>query len=376
MQSKVVFSNFEGRGYGCNPKYIAEELRRRNARRPRNKQYQLIWLVDDMDKEFPGGIEKVKNNAWNRARQLSTGAVWIDNVRKPLETRKRAKQLYIGTWHGAIGFKPVGKLRGKAFPKIAYLVSKHDSDMVDYFLSNSEWCSSMYRQAFFYEGKVLKSGSPRCDILINKNRELIGRIRKEHQIPIDSKILLYAPTFRGGNQRTAGMDVESENLSINFEKLIETLEGKFRGKWYVFIRLHPNLTKQNKQHLINTNSKRVIDVTQYDDAYELLASADAFISDYSSLAFDAASMRIPVFIYADDMQQYVEERGELLWEMSDLPFPLAGNNDELLHNISRFDIRHYEEGLEGLFESVDLLEDGRASARVADVIDDFMAGKA
>ena len=25
-KEKVVFSNFEGRGYGCNPKYIAEEI--------------------------------------------------------------------------------------------------------------------------------------------------------------------------------------------------------------------------------------------------------------------------------------------------------------------------------------------------------------
>ena len=60
----------------------------------------------------------MKNNLLNRAYQLATAGVWIDNVRKPLETRKRKKQLYVATWHGAIGFKPVGKLRGKAFPKL------------------------------------------------------------------------------------------------------------------------------------------------------------------------------------------------------------------------------------------------------------------
>lgn len=372
---KIVLSNYEGRqGYSCNPKYIAEELLKRNGSRSINKRYRLIWLVNDINKDFPSEIKKVKNNVWNRAYQLSTAAVWIDNHRKPLETQKRKSQLYIGTWHGAIGFKPVGKLRGSAFPRIAYLVSKHDSDLVDYFLSNSEWCSDMYRRAFFYDGEVLKTGSPRCDILINKKKGDYERIRKEYQIPSDSKILMFAPTFRSGNQKTV-LNASVQNSNLDFEKLIKALEEKFGGEWYVFVRLHPILAGEITDYPIGRNCRRIIDVTKRDDAYDLLAVTDLFISDYSSMAFDAAIMKIPVFIYAEDLQEYVKDRGKLLWNAEELPFQVAFNNDELLQSILSFDVENYEHKIDEFFDNVGLIEDGHASERVADIIDDFVVGK-
>ena len=40
---KLVFDNFGGRGYGDNPKYIADELL---------KQDNLLKIVEDMQKDF------------------------------------------------------------------------------------------------------------------------------------------------------------------------------------------------------------------------------------------------------------------------------------------------------------------------------------
>ena len=74
---KVVFCNIEGTvGYGCNPKYICEELCRRNAvRREKGKQpYDLVWLVDDTSLPFPPDVRVVKNTLRNRAYELSTAA--------------------------------------------------------------------------------------------------------------------------------------------------------------------------------------------------------------------------------------------------------------------------------------------------------------
>lgn len=372
---KIVFTSYEGsQGYCCNPKYIAEELLKRNCKRPSNMQYKLVWLVNDMRRDFPEEIIKKKNNVWNRAYQLSTAAIWVDNHRKPLETRKRKNQLYIGTWHGAIGFKPVGKLRGAAFPRIAYLVSKHDSEMVDYFLSNSQWCTDIYKEAFFYNGRVLKTGSPRCDILINKSNDVYKSIREEYKISADSKILIYAPTFRSGNQNTMKR-VSGEKSSLDFEKLIEALEKRFGEEWYVFIRQHPMVREKAENSEIYACSKRIIDVTRRDDAYDLLAAADAFISDYSSMAFDAAITKIPVFIYADDIDEYVKDRGKLLWNKNELPFQVACNNAQLIQEILEFDIDKYKRELDKFFSKVGLLEDGQACKRVADLIDNFAVGK-
>ena len=126
-RKKIVFCCIEGTtGYTCNPKYIAEELIRRN------ENYELVWLVNDMSKEYPKEIKKVHNNLWNRAYHLTTAHFWIDNSRKQLEVRKRKGQIYIQTWHAKLGFKPTCLDRGASFSKVAYWVSKHDSDMIDY----------------------------------------------------------------------------------------------------------------------------------------------------------------------------------------------------------------------------------------------------
>mgnify|MGYP003299689314 CR=1 FL=1 len=143
--------------------------------------YELVWLVNDMTKEFPKEIKVIKNTLWNRAYHLSTAAVWIDNSRKQLEARKRKGQIYIQTWHAKLGFKPTCLDRGASFSKIAYLVSKHDSDMIDCVLSNSKWYDDTLPTGMIYNGPTLNVGSPRCDILVRakEDREFKDKIKRD-----------------------------------------------------------------------------------------------------------------------------------------------------------------------------------------------------
>ena len=83
---------------------------------------------------------------------------------------------------------------------MAYLVSKYDSGLIDYVLSGSTWCDHMYRKGLIYRGKIIKTGTPRCDILFKDKEERYTQIRKEYNLPKETKIMLYAPTFRGGSQ--------------------------------------------------------------------------------------------------------------------------------------------------------------------------------
>lgn len=313
-KGKIVFTTFEGDGgFCCNPKYIAEELLLRQ-RRDRDEKYELIWLVNDMKREFPVGIQKVKNTFLNRAYHLATAQVWVDNSRKAYGTAKRKNQLYIQTWHAALEFKAVGMFRGKLFPRIAYLVSRYDSRLADYVLSNSEWCTQRYPKMLLYDGKILKTGSPRCDIFTTKRTELYRSIRERYGIPSDGKVVMFAPTFRGGGQK-GKRQIYSEEPTLDFEMLSNTLHEKFGGTWYIFLRLHPQLAAQMEGIPLKNQSEYMVDVSQADDMNEVLAAADVFVTDYSSSAFDAVNMRIPVFLYADDLKEYVEDRGELMWDM-------------------------------------------------------------
>lgn len=333
--------------------------------------------MNDVAKGFPEEIKVVRNTLWNRAYQLSTAHFWIDNSRKQLEARKRRGQIYIQTWHAKLGFKPTCLDRGKSFSRIAYLVSKHDSDMIDYVLSNSKWYDDTLPTGMIYDGFVLRTGSPRCDILVNDRTVVRKKVREAYHLEEDAKILMYAPTFRGGSQGTDRAIAVNQGFP-DFGRLLGALEKRFGGTWYLFLRLHPQLVARNmdrgeehggtEERHSDGRKKRIVDVSRVDDMYEILAGCDAFMTDYSSAAFDAAVMKIPVFLYADDYGAYEAERGRLLWDLRELPFPLALEDEELEGRILGFDERLYLDKLDALFRETETVEDGRAAGRVADVI--------
>ena len=365
-QQKVVMWTFEGGGgYGCSPKYIAEEILKNN--RAGKTNYKIVWLLNDIDKEFPREIKKVKNTAWSRAYQLSTAGVWISNTRNFYGARKRKKQCYIQTWHATICIKPIGKYRGDLFPKMAYLVSAYDSKLIDYVLSGSTWCDYMYREGLIYDGTIIKTGTPRCDVLFNQRDEKYQQMRREYGLPNDVKIMLYAPTFRGGSQNK-NRSVNTEETTVDFAALINALEKRFGGRWYIFLRLHPQLAAKMQGVRVRQISERLIDVSQRPDMNEIIAGADAFLTDYSSAIFESAMIELPGFIYADDLEEYVADRGDLFFDMYKLPFPVALNNDELIGNIINFDAEKYKEALSSFMDEVGIFEDGKASERVMELI--------
>lgn len=379
-KKKIVFCCIEGTtGYSCNPKYIAEEFIRQNKAFKQKERYELVWLVNDIAKKFPEEIKVVKNTLWNRAYHLTTARFWIDNSRKQLEVRKRKGQTYIQTWHAKLGFKPTCLDRGASFSRIAYLVSKHDSDMIDYVLSNSKWYDDTLPTGMIYNGPTLRAGSPRCDILVKArdNTEYKKSIKQKmvQQFGLDINLdsmsdvhfLMYAPTFRGGSQGT-NREILANQGFPDYSMLVKNMEERFGGHWIILLRLHPQLVARNLDQGVLDDvpelQGKVVSASRVDDMYEILAGCDAFMTDYSSAAFDAAVMGIPVWLYADDYREYEGERGKLLWDLRKLPFSLAENNEELACHISSFDEKKYEEELNSLFEEAEMVEDGEASKRV------------
>lgn len=365
-RKKIVFTAFEGDGgYCCNPRYIAQELLNRD------REYKLIWLVNDTCRKFPKGIKKVKNTFLNRVFHLATAKVWVDNSRKEYGTAKRRGQMYMQTWHAALEFKAVGGFREELFPRIAYLVSRYDSKLADVVLSNSEWCTKRYPKMLLYDGDILKTGSPRCDVLINDRNKAYREIRQRYGVPQNARIVMFAPTFRGGGQK-GKRKVFAEETGLDFRRLVNALEKKFGGVWYIFMRLHPQLAAKMDRMPLKDKPDNMVDVSRADDMNEVLAAADVLVTDYSSAAFDAANIMMPVFIYAEDLEEYICERGRLMWNMRKLPFPLAQTNEELEANVVKFDECQYMEKLGHFLEKCGVLEDGHASERAADVIERHM----
>ncbi len=363
---KIVMWTFEGSGgYCCNPKYVAEEILRRNKEGEGN--YKIIWLLNDMGKEFPVEIQKVKNTLWRRAYHLSTAGTWVSNTRTFYGTKKRRKQCYIQTWHSTIWIKPIGKYRGSLLPQMAYLVSKYDSQLIDYVLSGSAWCDRMYRDGLIYDGEIIRTGTPRCDVLLNQREEKYWQLRQDYQLSENARIILYAPTFRGGSQNKQ-RSVNMKEETIDFVRLVEALEKRFEGTWYVFLRVHPQLAAKMEGIRVKQLFSRLIDVSQRPDMNEIISGVDAFLTDYSSAIYEGAIIDLPGFIYADDLPEYIADRGKLVFDMRKLPFPVAFNNDELIKNILCFNEKKYRNDVSQFMDEVGMEEDGEASRRVVDII--------
>ena len=384
-KNRISICTFEGRsGFGCNPKYIVEELHKRN------KDYEFVWFVNDMQKEFPDYIKKVPNTLWSRAYWLSTSKIWIDNYRKPYGTIKRRHQYYFQTWHGTIGFKSTGLLRKNAFSKMAYLVSKNDSDMIDYVIIDSKWCEVMDPKALVYNGKFLKTGAPRCDILYGDKTDIRKKFREKFGLNSTDNIVMFAPTFREKSDNGV-RSVYSEEWSIDFERMILNLEKRFGGSWCLCLRIHPQLAESIIENNTVISKIRIIDISKEDDMNASLAAMDALVTDYSSVAMDASFMRIPVFIYADDIEKYIQDRGSMLWDFTEiskgiiknnqemipgidteLPYTVAQNNDELEKDILEFNEDKYAKQMDKFVKDVELTFDGKASVRVSNKIESFM----
>ena len=107
---------------------------------------------------------------------------------------------------------------------------------------------------------------------------------------------------------------------------------------------------------------------------ELLVAADALITDYSSCIYDFLLTRRPGFIYAPDRKKYEAGRG-LCYPLSETPFPVAETNEQLIQAIRSFDEVAYRTRVEEFLRGKGSIDDGRASARVADLIESILEGK-
>ncbi len=348
--NKIVISSYFGRGYGGNSKYIVSSLFQQNV------NYDIVWLVQDTKEEMPIGIRTVKYNSIKAIYELVTARLWIDNARKAEYVRKRKKQFYIQTWHGCLALKKIEKDAEKALPKYYIKSAIQDSKMANLMVSNSKFCTNLYKNSFWYNGKIIECGSPRNDIIVNYDEKSKKVIKGKFNIDNNIKVVLYAPTFR----KNKNLDI----YDVNYKKLTEVLNKKFGGGWCVMVRLHPGIAE--KSNFINYNDY-VLNASNYSDMQELLTISDILITDYSSSMFDFMLTKKPIFLYSSDMDDYIKDR-DFYFDYYNLPFSIATNNVELGNNILSYNEKDYIGKVKSFIKENEIKENGNASVIIADII--------
>lgn len=354
-RNKIVVNNHNGQGYGDNAKYIVNELLKSD------NDYDIVWFVkNDIEKDFPKNIRTVKVGSLRSIYERTTAKVWLENNRVNQFLFKRKRQFYIQLWHGGLGLKKIAADAPNGLSKRTMRFAKRDARMADLYVSNSQHLSDIYRRAFWYEGEILECGYPKNDILFSDKRCFKEKIRSCYHLPSNSKIALYAPTFRDGNSTSA--------YDIDIDLLRSSLEKYTSREWVIMVRLHPNTDPNTVTHLLKNN---IIDASSYPDMQEVVLSVDMLITDYSSCMFDSAQAEIATFIYASDAKDYIDERG-FYFSLEELPFSVARDTKELVSNILAFNSEIYERELKYFYRRVGLFDKGEASQHVSGVVEQYV----
>lgn len=362
---KIVFENYRGKGFGCNPKYVAQELIKRGD----DEKYDLVWLVSrtDLDRgTLPPQIRAVGYGSLKSFFELATAKVWVSNYHKiyfaQCGLHKRKDQFFIQMWHGSLGIKKIdGDVAALTQDKRWLRAAVASSEMTDFWISHSDFETNVYKGAFWgvTDEKVLLYGHPRNDLFFDDRLVALARHKVDGAYGTGGKkLLLYAPTFRE--------DYRMDCYRLDYVGLVQHLKSRFGGEWAVLARLHPRVKDMANEIL--PSAAGIVDATQYADMQELLAASDCLITDYSSCAFDFMLTRRPVFLFATDVKEFDIERG-FYYPLESTPFPLAQNNEELMKNIDAFDETAYLPKVEAFLAEKDCIEDGHASERVADLVE-------
>ena len=215
----------------------------------------------------------------------------IDGYNIAISALKHKRNLeIIQIWHamGAIkkfGYQVLGKEEGSN-EKIAKIMRMHANyDMVS---CTSEATRKIYSEAFNTDIEKIKVlGMPRIDYILGRNNEInekIAKLYEEYPKLKEKKNIIYVPTFR-------------KDKITDVNKIINSVDVK---KYNLIIRLHP-LDKNE------VGNDYIID-KKYSTS-ELIKVADYVITDYSAVAFEAATLDKPLFFYLYDIDEYKDTRG-------------------------------------------------------------------
>ncbi|MDR0314783.1 MAG: CDP-glycerol glycerophosphotransferase family protein [Oscillospiraceae bacterium] len=214
-----------------------------------------------------------------------------------------------------------------------------------------------YADAFNCDESIIKAiGVPRTDAFFDDGFVLTRTKSVRESIPNlgNRKIILYAPTFRGSDLKSARFD----------DPLDYRLLKEFLGESYVFIvKLHPFI----EQHTHKDDELSDFVIRSSFDISSLLCSADILISDYSSVIFEYSLLQRPMIFYAYDLEEYEEQRSFYYEYKEFVPGKIVNDTPALIDAVlnagisSSQKLKHFKDDFMSAC-------DGHSTDRIADMI--------
>lgn len=363
QKNKILFMNDHSYSYSDNLKYLSIYLLDKDA-----DKYSIYFSLKNTEGLTDKRIIPIRFLSLKHFYHSLTSEVVITNnsgiVYLPI---RKQKQLVINTWHGGGPYKVTGT---DAIDNYWYKKDlEYTAEKVDYILSSCSVFSEEEAKGMgFSPDQVINCGMPRMDFFFDKQFVLETRqkVFESFHIPATSKLVIYAPTFRGLFNSYESV-IANDVLEIDYHCLMKSLAERFGGNWVFAVRLHPRLKD------VSFKDSDLINMSEYPDAEELLLAADVLVTDYSSVMWDFSFSRKPIFIFAPDINDYEVKRGFYL-PPEKWPYPIATTNEEMDSNVTNYNNIEYLRRLENHYEESGSYEKGKACETVKNLIDCYILG--
>lgn len=359
QDNKIVFQSFGT--YADHGKYITEQLLEKS------RELDIVWILEDLREEVPEGVRVVWTGNWKKCiYEMETAHIWVINTVMPPDIVKREGQIYIHTKHWASLTLKKFYLDASTITDVPEDVERwrYNGQCMDYVLTGSRFDTEAFRRGFAFQKESVQVGSPRTDAMF-RPEECRSKVTGYYHLDSGHKFLLYAPTYRYSKDRPGAHLAEARNIGLDYNLIRHALSARFGGEWDILLRLHPSVAGESGRF---TGDSRVVDVSAYPDSEELASACDIMVSDYSSIMFEPAFVKKPVFLLAMDKTDYIGHEYDLLLDYDTLPFPAAETNGELARCITGFDQAAYESRVTAFLDQYGVREDGHASERAAEFI--------
>lgn len=310
--STVYFESFYGRQVACNPRALDAEIARVAP------TVRRVWGVADAGVVVPHGARQVVLGSPDAADARAHADLIITNDWLRKDFTPTRQQRVLQTWHGTM-LKRLALDRPKVSLRTRLSVLRERRKW-NVLLSQNPHSTAHFRSSYAYRGVIWQVGYPRDDELTQLTQ---AEARQRLEIEKHMRVLVYAPTWRDSQQQIVDL--------LNIEAFAKTLPAD----WILLVRGHSR-TLQFGEY--NDHASNIRDVSNWPNVNDVIVAADLFVTDYSSLMFDASVAGVALAFLTPDIDSYREaERGFTFDFEQDAPGPLLTSAEQLRDLLDNLD---------------------------------------
>lgn len=331
LPNTYVFESQYGGRFDDNPKAIYDYLKKQQ---PQNTR--LFWSIRFRNRDRINKEDEVKvlyrfSPRW--LYYMARANFWIVNARMPKWMPKRKDTKYVQTWHGTPLKKLALDMDKYGMPgsnleryKANFL---EETRKWDYLIAPNQYSKDIFKSCFAFNRTFIDSGYPRNDVLYGKNNQKdIEKIKQQLGLPLEKKVILYAPTWRDDYYISKGK--YKFHLPFELNQLAEVLGDKA----VIIIRAH-YLVADSLDNI--ADNKKIFNFSENEDISSLYLISDLLITDYSSVFFDYANLKRPMLFYAYDYEHYKNDlRGFYFNIEKEAPGPFVTEEKDVYTYLSEF----------------------------------------